>query len=315
MNDGVGKPILVTGAHRSGTTWVGKTLATSPKVGYIDEPFSPVRRHYDPGTCNAKFDHWWMYVTKENEAQYYDHILATLEFRYKIFSQLARIVKNRCGVRTFLKGYSGFILNHYVRKARPLFKDPIALFSTEWLAERFGMDVVVLIRHPAAFVSSIKRMYWTHDFNNFLQQPLLMRDHLFALHTEIREHTKRENDIVDDAILIWKMFYHFIDKMQKNHREFIFIRHEDLSRKPVEEFKKLFDLLNIEFNQKIEKTIIKYSNSSNPSEAQNGVEHQLKRNSVANINNWKHRLTNSEIERIRENTKEISHLFYNQDEW
>jgi hypothetical protein len=103
--------------------------------------------------------------------------------------------------------------------------------------------------------------------------------------------------------------------MKKKRQDFIFIRHEDLSKRPVEEFKKLFDLLNIEFNQKIEKTIIKYSNSSNPSEAQNGVEHQLKRNSVANINNWKHRLSKSEIKRVHEKTKDVSRLFYSEDDW
>ena len=35
------KPILVTGAHRSGTTWVGKMLALAPGVAYVHEPFNP----------------------------------------------------------------------------------------------------------------------------------------------------------------------------------------------------------------------------------------------------------------------------------
>ena len=36
-----GKPILVTGAHRSGTTWAGKMLVLAPGVAYLHEPFSP----------------------------------------------------------------------------------------------------------------------------------------------------------------------------------------------------------------------------------------------------------------------------------
>lgn len=35
-------PILVTGSHRSGTAFVGKMLALSPRIGYIDEPFHRV---------------------------------------------------------------------------------------------------------------------------------------------------------------------------------------------------------------------------------------------------------------------------------
>ena len=31
-------PILVTGSHRSGSTWVGKMLSVAPHVAYIHEP-------------------------------------------------------------------------------------------------------------------------------------------------------------------------------------------------------------------------------------------------------------------------------------
>jgi len=34
------KPILVTGSHRSGTTWAGKMISACPNVGYIHEPFN-----------------------------------------------------------------------------------------------------------------------------------------------------------------------------------------------------------------------------------------------------------------------------------
>ncbi|MCF8233846.1 MAG: hypothetical protein K9G67_15655 [Bacteroidales bacterium] len=34
------KEILVTGAHRSGTTWVGHVMREAPEVHYIHEPFN-----------------------------------------------------------------------------------------------------------------------------------------------------------------------------------------------------------------------------------------------------------------------------------
>jgi hypothetical protein len=43
-------PILVTGAHRTGTTWVGKMLAASPQVAYISEPLNVWHR---PGVLRA----------------------------------------------------------------------------------------------------------------------------------------------------------------------------------------------------------------------------------------------------------------------
>jgi hypothetical protein len=309
------RPILVSGAHRSGTTWVGKTLAKSPSIIYIEEPFSPVVRHYHPGLCNANFSYWWMYITEENEKQYYDEIFSTLNFRYKLMVQIKRIIQNRCGFRTFLKGYTSFSLNRYRNNVRPLLKDPIGLFSAEWLAKRFTMDVVILIRHPAAFVSSIKRMNWPHDFSNFLNQPLLIRDHLKPLEKDIKRHLESDADIIDDGILLWRLFYSFVDKLRKKHKEFLYVKHEDLSRYPVESFQKIFDRLDIEFSEKIKNFIVKSTNSSNPIEASEGIMHQLKRNSRANVKSWKNRLSDSEIIRIKEGVKDISTLYYSEDEW
>lgn len=60
------QPILVTGAHRSGTTWVGKMLAGS-QVAYISEPLNVLHR---PGVLCAKVKHWYQYVCDDNEAEY-----------------------------------------------------------------------------------------------------------------------------------------------------------------------------------------------------------------------------------------------------
>ena len=34
------RPILVTGSHRSGSTWLGQMIGASDAVGYIHEPFN-----------------------------------------------------------------------------------------------------------------------------------------------------------------------------------------------------------------------------------------------------------------------------------
>ena len=48
------RPILVTGAHRSGTTWVGKMLSTEDGVAYISEPLNVLHR---PGVFRAAVGH------------------------------------------------------------------------------------------------------------------------------------------------------------------------------------------------------------------------------------------------------------------
>ena len=91
----------------------------------------------------------------------------------------------------------------------------------------------MLIRHPAAFVSSVKRLGWTHDFALFLDQPLLLRDHLAPFEDEIRDFAEHERDRIDQAILLWRLIYHTVGTFRERHPEWTFVRHEDLSREPV----------------------------------------------------------------------------------
>lgn len=290
-------------------------LSLSRSVGYIDEPFNPYFRTFRPGMCRAAFQQWFTYVSKENEEKFYDALTETMHFRFHLKEQINALIKNKYGFRTSLKDYSAFFANRYVYRPRPLIKDPIALFSTEWLARTFNMHVVILIRHPAAFVSSIKRMNWPHKFSTFLDQELLMSDHLLPFEEEIRRRISIKGDIVGDAILLWKMFYYFVSTLKQNHTEYLCVRHEDLSRDPIHEFKVLFNRLGLEFTERIERIIEKHSNSSNPAEAANGVMHQLKRNSLANIRNWKGRLSEQEVDRVREGTKNVWPLFYEESDW
>ncbi|HET7483187.1 MAG TPA: sulfotransferase family protein, partial [Actinomycetota bacterium] len=60
-------PIVVTGSHRSGTTWVGRIMALSRGTGYIHEPLNPSRR---PGWGAGRVPYWYLYVCSENAARW-----------------------------------------------------------------------------------------------------------------------------------------------------------------------------------------------------------------------------------------------------
>ena len=304
------RPILVTGSHRSGSTWVGRMIAASPAVGYIHEPFKIYHR---PGTCGVKFVYWFTYITRENESAYYEHIKNTLEFRYNLIGGLEAI-RSLGDVKRVLRGCQKFSM-YRLRKVRPLVKDPIAVFSAEWLAETFDMDVLVLIRHPAAFASSLKRLGWIHPFSHFLQQPLLMRDYLYPFEAQIREYASREQDIIDQAILLWRIIHHVIIEYRNNHENWVFLRHEDISRDPLCHFQDLFKRFDLDFSPHVRRVVQEYSDPSNPSEAPEGDGFFLRRDSKSNIWNWKNRLTESEIERIRERVEDISKEFYSDSDW
>jgi hypothetical protein len=302
------KPILVTGLNRSGTTWVGHMLDLSPSIGYIHEPFN-LSCHR--GICDAPFTRWFTYVTDENEQLFYSHIKNTLEFRYNLLSGFKATRSFRSLpllIRTFCN-----TAKHRYQRVRPLMKDPVAIFSAEWLASRFDMDVVVMIRHPAAYVSSIKRLNWGTVFVHLRDQELLMRDHLHPFENEISKFASENHDIVDNAILSWKVMIHVIHKYMQQHTDWLFLRHEDISLRPIEEFRSLYGYLGLDFVERFEETIIEHCDTSNSN--QDTEPFNIRRNSKSNITVWKERLSKDEINRVKEELGEIAYQFYDEKYW
>ena len=303
------RPILVTGSHRSGTTWVGRMLAATPQVGYIHEPFNLM---HHPGICTAPFSYWFTYITEENEAAYFEPLKQTLAFRFSFGAELPALRTPRQAGR-MVKNYTNFT-RYRLRHAVPLMKDPIALFSSEWLAKRFDMNVVVLIRHPAAFTSSIRRLNWTHDFSHFLAQPLLMRDYLAPFEADIRAFAEKEHDIFEQATLLWRIIHHLIIQYQEKHKDWVFLRHEDISEDPLHHFEYLYKRMNLTFTGKVKQVIEEYSSEDNPVDVSKG--HTLvKRNSKSNIKSWKKKFSGDELTRLRNEVEEISQKFYSDADW
>lgn len=73
----------------------------------------------------------------------------TLTFRYGAGAAARSIASPRDAGRS-VRDWARFAL---LRRSGviALCKDPIAVFSAPWLADTFDMDVVVTIRHPAAW--------------------------------------------------------------------------------------------------------------------------------------------------------------------
>ena len=303
--------ILVTGAHRSGSTWVGRMLAHSHEVQYIHEPFNLKCRQ---GICRAEFKKWYCYVDNhsDNRQAVYTALSDTLSFRYALGAALGDIENAKDIIRTVrdsLQMGRGRLFN-----LRPLMKDPLALFSTEWLSNGFGMDVVILIRHPAAFVSSLKVKGWSFPFHHLLEQPALMERYLSPFRNEVYEYSKNEKDIISQAILLWKITHYVISQYQENHPNWLYLRHEDLSRNPLDEFSKLYSQLGLDFTSDIQNKIKLSSGSENPTETSRNI-HNVKRDSAANIWNWQKRLSKDDIYRIYDEVGDISSLFYKDNDW
>jgi len=297
------RPILVTGAHRSGTTWVGKMLALAPGVGYVHEPFNP---RFSAG----RFDRYFTVVTRENETRYAPELEHVLTFRYELVPRLRRRHRPKDVARTF----RDFGRTQRVRRRhpRPLMKDPIALLSAEWLAQRFDMDVVVLIRHPAAFASSLKRLGWRHSFANFLdggRVPEVIRPY----EDEIRAQAREPGDLLAQAALLWRLLYNAVASFRERHEDWIFLRHEDVSLEPAASFERLYERLGLELTGAAQAEIERASASGNPSALT--TPHAVELDSAASLGRWRDELTPDEVETLRERTSDVWPRFYSDDDW
>jgi len=204
-------------------------------------------------------------------------------------------------------------INGKLRRQRALLKDPFAVFSAPWFAQKLNCQVVITVRHPAGFASSLKRLNWPFDFRDLLNQPMLMRDHLEKDRADME--SMQANDIVGQSALLWQMVYRSVHTTRNLFPDFKIVRHEDLSLDPVTGYKSLYESLGLVFDEKVRDTILNSSSSENPTELSKKKVHSVKLDSRANMDNWKKRLTSDEITRIRKTTEDVSHLFYSDEEW
>ncbi|HTS16510.1 MAG TPA: sulfotransferase [Verrucomicrobiae bacterium] len=301
------RPILVTGAPRSGTTWVGRIIGASPSTGYVQEPFNLVCR---PGRCAAHFQYWFTYICEENEEQYIRPIEQTLQFRYQILEEL-KATRTPWDVARMARDFSQF-QSHRIRRCRPLLRDPQAFFSAEWLAQRFSADVLVLIRHPAAFVGSFKSLRWEHPFDHFLKQSLLMRDYLHPFEDEIRKFAEQRQDVVDQAILLWRLIHSVILRYRETHPEWTFARHRDLSSNPLAQFRTIFERLGLPYGPREEINTRHFCMAEASPDGY--IWNSVVRNSAQNMDLWRTRLTEEEMGRVREKCSDLARQFYTEDE-
>jgi hypothetical protein len=286
-------------------------LCLSGEAGYIHEPFNPARK---PGWLAVPVPFWFLHISRENEKDFRPAVERLLRFDYPAGRNL-RYVKGPRQL-SFLARDAPRSLLYRIRKPRPLIKDPIALFSAEWLARTFGMQVVVMIRHPAAFAGSIKRLDWRFGFRGWAAQELLLRTYMEPFRDVISAYRGRESeiDIVDQAILMWNVMHHAIDQMRSRNPSWSFIRHEDLANAPEKGFHTLYDVIGLTWDERVDAAISRFSGERNPKEVGRRRRQAIRRNSAATTSTWRARLSPDEAKRVVEGTNDVARKFYSESE-
>jgi len=291
--------ILVTGSHRSGTTWVGKMLTINNKNIYIHEP-----NNLDDRIKFNKYKttYWFEYLTRD--------IISGLDedFRKLNYPLIVNLKRSKSFKDLLKSTYYYFLYTFSKIKGgyNVVVKDPISIFNIDHYLD-LDYYVVVSQRNPFSFISSLYVKGWSFDFNHISLQEELMLKFPEEIQKQIKIFSNSENiPIIDQGILLWNMFMVFISK--KDNDKLVVINHEEFSRNPLIEFKKLYSRLGLDFDYNIERVISETTMVSSIPE--NEKSNDLVRNSRRNLNSFKRRLSNEEILSIYKGTQKYYPKYY-----
>lgn len=303
------RPVLVTGAPRSGTTWVGQMLTLSGELGEFYEPFNPAAhqaRWFDP-------PEFYLYVERRNADGYDADLTAMSQLRFpfrRVVAHASSAAALRASLRTWRTART-----HRLHHRAPMVKDPVALFSTAWLADQLAFRPVVLVRHPAAFVTSLIRVQWQVRFGSWLRQPLLMETLLAPWAAEIERAHHAPRDVVRDGALLWAVCNGVVLRWREEHPDWLVLRHEDLAADPVNAFAGVYEALGLTWTDAVADAVTASSAATNPADVTSGAQHVLARDSRTLVEVWRERLSTEQIDVVGAMTDEVGQAFYGAGMW
>ena len=239
---------LVTGTHRSGSTWVGETISSLCNCAYIWEPFninSPsfYKAFFAPSLVSAT--DWYQYYStsdpiwlelKKIFIQKYGHLIASSSLLLvneppkRFLKYLFRLASVQANLLT--KNYF-------------LVKDPLMLFSAESaLLSSFVDNVIVVTRDPRAFYTSLIKANWQFDFCSLL--PISSLPHIQSYKHLIRQYSRVKPALCPlIASQLWNILHEHI--LYLSHKpNILVVKYEELCNDPIYHFpliiKFLFDI-------------------------------------------------------------------------
>ncbi|MFW2513786.1 sulfotransferase [Demequina sp. SO4-13] len=293
-----GRPIVVTGCPRSGTTWVGSTVGSSREVFYLYEPFNDEAPH--PLDLAERY----AYIDPAAAVDAVPDVSALVQMgrlRGRVRAS-ARALRLGTGFRSELPAHlavheASTAPMRYLSARRTLFKDPLAFFAAEWLAARHDALVVMMVRHPAGMISSYLKLGWPDEVDSLLRQPGLRDRFTGPLDKEIARHRANPDDRLGSLILQWQIFAQAALMLHEEHPDWLYLSHENVCNEPIPQFTGLFDYLGLDWTERIARKVKADSTATQVDPTQHR-QHALQRDSRAVAGAWRQRLDPHDADRI-----------------
>lgn len=307
-----GSHILVTGAPRSGTTFLGHVLAYANDVGYVREPLNA-----DFGLAGLPHQFLYMYDGMPEQA-HYDGIIKKLLVGRPKFKRLsvrnASSKKQRVGRILFGSGshYTYVKARYNPAVKRFLLKDPMAPFASQYMAEKYGVKVVVIVRHPIPLIASMRRVNLDHALDDLVRQTELYNRYL----KDILGSVKLDRlSSLERRSLLWACVYYTLHRTMEDNDSFITVRHEDVSADPQTAVPELYERLGLHFTPAVATKLHAMTQGNNPGRVASNKMHVLYRNSREIVSQNYCRFDPGEERIVHSITDDVIKLYYPTVDW
>ena len=213
------KIVLVTGLHRTGTTYIGRQIASKGRASYLWEPTSPNcainNKHL---YFNGLPKQWYIDPSSNNILILQDFLkLCRSSNRLLLRNNISKVLLSsvpRSDKKLFLSSYFEEISRALLFKKHILIKDPFLLFCADKLSPNIDY-IIATIKNPFSWVNSLLRQNWIFDWGSFydqkfwtISQSCLLQESLEKSVFYVHKSPNMRN--VVNASLLWLMMYEYI---------------------------------------------------------------------------------------------------------
>jgi hypothetical protein len=224
MDTDIGRSIVVAGAGRSGTTWLGKIISSQLPCRVMFEPF---HSRYVEEFRRFHYFHYMRPETDNDELHAYCHKVLSGRIRHRWIDREVDVIRPQFRIVKEIR------MNLFLR----------------WFSLRFPeVPLLFILRHPCAVVLSRMQRGWDSDGDlaSFLAQDDLLEDYL-GDKMDIIEGARTEEE---KHALVWSIS-NVVPLRQFTGSELNILRYEDLVDHPEKEVPRLFRSIGQDYHRSV----------------------------------------------------------------